>query len=285
MSGFLAQVVPAALKRPIHRVRLFARARLRDLADLRARVQPAPVIVLGHQKCGTSAIAALLGAISGRSVAIDLQREVERPTFQRLHGGELDLDRFIRANRLEFSREIVKEANLTPLHAELRRRFPESRFAFVIRDPRSNLRSILQRLSLPGRPGDADPAALARVSESWRLVLDGTWLGLEGDDYLAMLAARWQHFADIAAGARDELEILRYEDFLADKAGAIRDLAARLGLPHDRDISAGLDVQYQPRGDHSASLLDFFGAEGLARIERICARGMADFGYEAAPAS
>lgn len=281
MPAAIRKVLPAPLKHVLHHGKRFLLARTRDLADLRAHLNPNPIIVLGHQKCGTSVVAALLGDISGRSVAIDLAREVDRPTFHRVHSREISLDRFIRMNRLEFSRDIVKEANLTPMYAALRQRFPRSHFAFVIRDPRDNIRSILQRLGLPGQPHQAGPNPLSRISAAWRLVLDGGWLGLTGDDYIAMLAARWQYFADIATAARPHLEILRYEDFRANKVAAITDLAHRLGLPTDHEISGRIDLQYQSRGDHGASWRDYFGTEGLARIESICAPGMAEFGYKA----
>ena len=282
MGAFLRRMkIPVALKNLLLRAQLFGRARHRDLADWKARINPAPIIVLGHQKCGTSVIAALLGEISGRSVSIDLLREVKRPTFQHVHSGTLSLERFIRTNRLEFSRDIVKEANLTPMYQALRLRFPSARFAFVIRDPRDNIRSILQRLRLPGRPEQSDPTVLANVSPAWRLVLHGDWLGLHGKDYVEMLAARWEHFAEIALAAGAEVESLRYEDFCADKAAAIGDFARRLGLPADHDIAGRTEVQYQSRGDHRNSWVDYFGAHHLTRIESICARGMAAFGYSA----
>ena len=281
MSGLIARITPGPLKRVVHRLRVVVRARRRDLADWLARVNEEPVFILGNQKSGTSIIAALLAELGGRSVAIDLDREVTRPTFHRVRTGALNLDDFIRRNRLEFSRDVVKEANLTTMYPALRGRFPRARFAFVQRDPRDNIRSILQRLGLPGRPAEAGEEQLAGISEAWRLVLDGRWLGLDGADYLAMLAARWQHFADLAAGAGEKMTVIRYEDFRADKVGGIRELARHLGIAEVADISASTERQYQPRGDHSVGLREFFGEEGLRLIERICARGMATFGYEA----
>ena len=47
----------------------------------------------------------------------------------------------------------------------------------------------------------------------------------------------------------------------------------------ERDVSAELDRQYQVRGDAAADREAFFGAENLARIERICGDGMRALGY------
>jgi hypothetical protein len=45
------------------------------------------------------------------------------------------------------------------------------------------------------------------------------------------------------------------------------------------DIDADKDRQYQPAGDHSTSLLGFFGERNLATIEALCGSRMGSFGY------
>lgn len=271
--------VPAPL-RPFSRA---AGRRFRDLEyrarSALARVNEAPVFVLGHQKSGTSAIAALLGRLSGCSVTIDLRREVWRPTYDQVLRGERPFERYLRDNRFSFAREIVKEPNLTLLFPQLERRFGRARFAFVVRDPRDNLRSLLDTLRLPGDLPRLEPEHLRRLNPGWRLVLDGPRLGIPAGHYVELLAHRWSAFVDVYLAQRDRMAACRYEDFLRNKQGEVRRLAEALELPERCDIAAEVDVQYQGRGDSSVAWEDFFGRAHLARIEEICADRMRALGY------
>lgn len=255
-----------------------ARAFKERLLNRFATVNEAPVLVLGNQKCGTTPIAALLAQAVGSSVTLDI-RGIYEPVQTRLHRGELTFDSFVADNRLDFSREIVKEPNLTFLYEELSARFPASSMVFINRDPRTNIKSILNRLSLPGDIHELNEALLREVSPEWRLALDGSWLGLEGGNYIEMLAARWNLAADTYLENAADMPLVLYEDFFRNKVGEIYRLAERLGLRPINDISGSVDRQYQPRGDKSITVEDFFGTENLSSIERICGERMREFGY------
>lgn len=255
----------------------------RYVLELVAQQHPRPIFILGHQKSGTSVIAALLGQMCGLTVAIDLKRDIHQPVFQLVQSGDLSFDAYRKRHALEFSRDIIKEGNLTPMLGHLLDHYPESHYVFVVRDPRDSIRSILQRLGLPGDPNEMPRDGWrSAVSDAWELVLDGTWLGTSGDDYVDGLARRWQLFADIYAQHRDRLIAVRYEDFVLNKVGTIAGLADRLGYDARQDISHMVNVQYQHKGDASMSLHAFFKRPYiLDRIERVCADGMQMFGYHA----
>jgi hypothetical protein len=253
----------------------------RALQSLVARPNPAPIFILGHQKSGTSAIAGLLGELTGSSVAIDLLNEDRWPTYAKLAGGELSFERFLRRNRLDFSRQIVKEPNLTFFHADLVERFPAARFVMVVRDPRTNVKSILDRLGLPGDRSEISPERLRSMRRGWKLMLDPAWLGLERTDYVELLGRRWNLCADVYLGRPAEMLLLRYEDFRAAKLETLESLAAELELECRNDIGDRLDRQFQPAGNRAVSVEQFFGTENLARIERVCATRMQSLGYEA----
>ncbi len=257
---------------------------LRDLgwraAGALARPHPQPVFVLGNQKSGTSAIAALLGLSTGLSTAIDLRREMQRQTWLRVRRGELSFDDMVRRNALDFSRAIVKEPNLTFFYPELRHRFPGARFAFVLRDPRDNVASILDRLGIAGDLEALRAEDRAGVDPGSELVLDGRWLGIDaGDHYIDRLAARWNASADIYLSLRADLVLVRYEDFLADKVGEIERLASRLGLTGGREIRDRVDDPFQPAGRRPSDWRAFFGEENLQRIERSCGERMRVLDY------
>lgn len=260
----------------------------RRLLEAAIERQPAALFVLGNQKSGTTAIAALLAELTARSVTLDLDWARAQAPFQRLQRGELGFAGFLRANRLELGRCVVKEPTFTFFVPELRAAFPAARFVFVLRDPRDNIRSILDRLGLPGDRRRLDPAAVEHLPLGWRQVLDATWLGrAPGDqpgdrsgDYIEALAARWNACAEVYVRHAGSMILVRYEDFKADKLGSLEVLANSLGWPPRRDVRGSLDRPFQPRGNAAASWPAFFGAN-LSRIEDLCGPHMRDLGYGA----
>ena len=273
-------LLPAPLRRLSRPLGRNLRDLLYVLRNASSEVHPAPVFVLGNQKSGTTIIAALLGKLSGQAVTIDLLREIWRPTLHRIRSDDaFSFDDYVRRNRLAFSRPIVKEPNLTLFYPELRERFPRSAFAFVIRDPRDNLRSMLNALDLPGNLERLEKRHKHRFNPGWELVFDSSWLALPGDHWIDRLAHRWNFCCDVYLENPESLVLSRYEDFAADKEAEIRRLARALGLAERNDIAGELDVQYQTRGDRSVRWIDFFGAQNLARIESICGERMARLGY------
>ncbi len=261
-----------------------ARSALQDIQlEIRSRkasIHPHPIFVLGNQKSGTSAIAVLLSEISGLSVTNDLVKEMKRPILDRVHRGEISFSTFLQKNRLDFSRDIVKEPSLTLFHDHLVEHFPESKSVFVIRDPRDNIRSILQRLKIPGDLPQLEERYCGEVTRAWALVLWGSWFGIQGENYIEMLAGRWNAMADVLLKNRDRMIYVRFEDFLENKLGVIDRLAKDLGIPRRYDISDKTDIQYQPPGDRSVKWVDFFGSENKQRIERVCRDWMLELGYE-----
>jgi hypothetical protein len=252
---------------------------IRQVANKLARVNKTPILVLGNQKSGTTVIAALLAAYSGLSVTLDID-EMKAEVEILLHKGETTLSEFVSKSRLDFSRAIVKEPRLTFLFEQLAECFPQARFVLVARDPRQNIRSILNRLSIPGNLVNPSQNQLNEISPEWTLVLDGSFLGLEGQNYIEMMAARWNFAADIYLHNTDRIILVRYEDFLKDKVGEISSLANVLELSQKKDIAEMVDIQYQRAGKSDVSIIEFFGRENLMRIERICESRMKDLGYQ-----
>lgn len=241
---------------------------------------PHAVIVLGNQKSGTTAIAALLALHTDSSVALDLPG-IHGPLKVRIKDGQVPFQHFLRRNASELSRDIVKEPNLTFFYDDLKQALPDARYLMIVRDPRQNIRSILNRLHLPGNLELLDDERMASVPPIWRVDIEGRWLGLHGKNYIEILAARWNLAADVYLKQRRDMLLVRYEDFDTAKAAVIADLARRLHLPAVRNVAAAVDTQYQPRGNRLLPLEVFFGAENLARIVSICRERMSEFGYSA----
>jgi hypothetical protein len=246
------------------------------------RINRRPLLILGNQKSGTSVIAALLGRATGLSTTLDI-RGIYEPVQSKLHDGTLPFAKFVSRNRLDFSRDIIKEPCLTLLVEALDNFFDEPTYVFVVRDPRHNIRSILDRVGLPGDRNSYDEEEAARRVRNWtgwHKVIDGRWLGIPYSDYVGSLAGRWNLLTDVYIANAHRFTLICYEHFLNDKVGAINDLARRLRLEVRDDISDHVGTQYQPRGNRSADPLTFFGRSNLTRIEHICGERMARFGYK-----
>ena len=264
--------VPGAVRRAIEGTKT-------GLRTLFATVHASPIIVLGNQKSGTTAVAALLAEMTGLSVTLDLKKEMKDPVIDRLTTGGLSMADFVRLNKLDFSRDIIKEPSLSPFYRELADFFPRSKFVMVIRDPRDNIRSILDRLRIPGDLADVTDEHRSEVTRAWELIIDGRWLGLQGETYIEMLAERWNYITDIYVHNADRIVLLRYEDFSRDKTAMLDRLAKTLGLEKRHDVSHRVDVQFQPAGNRSVRWDEFFGTDNLSRIERICSDRMEKLGY------
>jgi hypothetical protein len=240
---------------------------------------PAPIFILGNQKSGTSAIALLLGEMSGLTATNDLRREIGDQLILPIRAGQIPFSRLLRRNRLDFSRPIIKHPNLTLIYEELRQAFPRAQFAFVIREPSDNIRSILDRLDLAGTLDQIDSDRWPSLPAAWQAILRGDGLELGSNRPAEVLAHRWNLMADVYLDRAQQMQLIRYEDFAADKVGMLRDLAVSLGLRETRDISASVDRQFQPRGSHRGiDPRDFFG-DNFEVITGICRERMERFGY------
>lgn len=258
--------------KPFRRLERWARS-------CRAKVNECPVIVLGNQKAGTTAIAALLAEYAGATVTLDFSPYLTPGFLLQTQGKPDGLSRMLDRFELEFSRDIVKEPHLTFFYPELVDRFPGARFVMIVRDPRDNLRSILDRLGIRGDLTSAPPDAFD-VPHTWSLVMNGSWLGFDGTDYIEQLSQRWNCAAAIAIRNRDNLRLIRYEDFQKDKEGCITETASALGLARRGEIREKLHIPYQRAGNRSVRWEDFFGSHNLDRIQTVCAERMQRLGYD-----
>jgi hypothetical protein len=260
--------------------RLYRKAiRVRDF--LFGTVHEAPIFVLGNQKSGTTAIALLLADASGKSVTIDLYKEIFNPEFQTLPQNLDGFGTFIKKNRVDFSRAIIKEPNLTLFYPQLQRRFPKSRFVFIVRQPHDNIRSILDNLNLRGDLDYAVDELSPNVTKAWRYVLDNRWCMATDAHYISSLCARWNYMVDVFLENQSLFKLVRYEDFKADKKDMIHQLARRLGLTIVNDISDLVSRQYQSRGaNRGIDVGAFFGAHNFQMITAQCGNRMKHLGYE-----
>lgn len=236
-----------------------------------------PVLVLGNQKTGSTAIAKLLAARGNLSAATDIH-PLQKPEAH-LNNDPSTVEAFLQHVRYYFRHDLVKENVLTPATDALLKVLPQARPVYVVRHPVHNTRSILDRLGLPGTPRPLHTLDLS--DGGWRSVVENHAFDGQADDHITSLAQRWSQTAAVYLRHRDRLTLVRYEDFMADKQACIHHLAERIDVPQKRDIRPLLDVPFQPRGRHrSVPPESFFSDEALAIINEECANTMRALNYE-----
>lgn len=267
---------------PLRRLlRAAARRLLWTLRDRLESPRADPVFVLGHQKSGTTAIAALLAQRLGRRYSNDMISRRRWRDAAEILAGRVPVTTLMARAPSEFAAGVIKDPDFTFIAAALAEAFPAAHFVGVVRDPRTTLRSIYERLDLPGDRArlDLDAAPVLAARPNWRLLFEPEPLGLGDGHELARLAARWVLAVERMEALGPRCTLVRYEDFLADKVGVLDGLATATGLDARGDVSAVLDRPFQRPGRHRGTPAEFFGAANLARIEDVCGPVMARYGY------
>lgn len=244
-------------------------------------IHPNPVLVFGNQKSGTSAIATLLGEATGLSYTIDmfcLYGDLE----ERLLQSKTSLDELLDCARFYFSKDIIKEPGLTFFYKELCSHFPNSPQVFVLRNPYNNIRSILNRVGIPGNLDNLEESHWQYIREKfpyWHVILDGTLAGHKGDSYIETLALRCRKVFEIYLNSQKSFTPVYYESFKTNKVRTIHQLAYELNLPIKKSIESIKDTQFQPKGNSSIDIETFFGNKNLKLIREVCGEVALKVGY------
>jgi len=245
-----------------------------------ATVSEAPIIVLGNQKSGTSAIAHLLADYGGLSKTIDIPPLWGYKGLRIMHG-QCRFSSVLEENPHYFSTEVIKEPMMTFFVEQVVEQFPKARYVFVVRDPRDNIRSLLDSRDLPGDREDLSERDTKHL-DSGRVLLNADAWEISAQSYIELLAKRWV----FAVKGIDKLQeagkaplIVRYEDFMEGKAEYIQSVADSISLKKKSSILEQVDVSYQPRGNRSVNWDEFYGQRNLSKINEICFLKMKQIGY------
>lgn len=253
---------------------------------LRVSAPPQPgVFISGMPKSGTTVILRLMGLATGESTLNDPFYKLDQQGVDfrdALFGGQLSVLDLMRRYPKIFQGALIKDPNIIFFADELASAYPDASWVYTIRDPRDNIRSILNRLRLPGRVQAIEPQ-LAAVPGAWRLVLEGRSPAIAGRDPIERMAHRWLKMAEIMNAAGEGAVVSRYEDFMQAKEERIAELCRAIGLDPVHSIAEHVDTQFQPKGDRRSVWTEFYGAEELATIDRVCEPMLERFGY--APAA
>lgn len=240
------------------------------------------LIIFGNQKTGSTAIAALTAMRSGESVMLDIQDAITDVSWQLINKYKVSgFPDFIYKYRVDFEKKIIKEPSLTFFMDDMEEVFPEADCIFIARNPIDNIRSILDRLKIPGHFSSIvyDDWEELNMYPIWRLALDSTWLGQPRGNYIEALAYRWCVASDSYLKANNNMFLVKYEDFDEDKVGTVDMICDNFGLSKVNDIYGSQNHQYQGRGNKKVDPVDFFGVDNLEKIKTICSETALKFGY------
>jgi len=241
-----------------------------------------PIFILGTQKTGTTAIAALLGKCCNETVTLDLLKSIKDSTWPLRVSYHLEAFSDVVARyEQDFSNRIVKEPWLTFFYDDIVKIYPKATFVMVMRNPFDTMRSVLNRLEIPGdKPSiEYDAYPVLNDIKIWRLALDSSWSGRSSVDYITGMANRWDISAQVYLKNKDNIHLIKYEDFQKDKKSEIEKLATVLGYTHHENIEDFLDVQYQVKGNKNTDLKVFFGDENYTKIAALCGESAEKLGY------
>ncbi len=237
-----------------------------------------PIVVLGNQKSGTSAIASLLSSATGLSCVIDIPEFWGR-SFQQMHRHQQDIKSTVRKCHRAFRCRVIKEPNFTFLYPQLKSLLPRSKFVFVVRDPAENLRSIAERLTLSAEDLSNHIRVTDSFAEGWRGVFDDSYLYRCDVERLTcgqILALRWRLAAQVYLQQPNDFFLIRYKDFVANKVSTIERLAGLLSQPVVNDISALVNVPFQAAGARKLQL----PAQTRRDLWDVVGQEAVKFGYE-----
>ena len=279
--GIINKILPNSL-RPFSRdIGFSLRTLVYKVKKINKKINPTPIFILGNQKSGTSAIASLLGSLSGKITAVDLFLSGYYPSLiTNWKNKKINTQDFINKNKVEFSSEIIKEPHLSIFYDELKIEYPDSKFVMIIRNPFNNIRSILDRLNVEGNKTKLNKNDKKKFFHSWSILLNNKWFGGSKNHYIEVLAERWNIISKIYLENSDNIILIKYEDFISDKNKIIHILAEKLDLKKVREISHLLDKQFQPKGKRKdVDIKVFFGNENYSKIYDICRTNMRKLEY------
>jgi hypothetical protein len=237
-------------------------------------VTGAKVFVVGNHRSGTALFAAMLASTCRRTFSA-IRGERSRPTVRRIFLGVEEIESLVAGEPRLLAGDIVEASEVALIAEHLGARFPEARFCHLVRDPRRQIRSVLQSLGLSGR--DCDWRHLHHLSDGWRLLLEGKAFGLDGGNYVEVLARHWNLVADVHLRTQDRSILVRYERFIASMGEEVARGASALGLGGQPVSLPAAERPVLPVR-RRLSLRDFFGPN-LALIDSLCDARMQALGY------
>tara|TARA_R110001606_G_scaffold316538_2_gene463315 strand:- start:3788 stop:4582 length:795 start_codon:yes stop_codon:yes gene_type:complete len=242
------------------------------------------LVVLGHHKTGTTAIASLLAHAADLSISGDPIYEMSPSSSSLLDTLLNDTDSFVKivkANPRFFFQQVVKEPDYILSIDEIFKLYPYSKFVFIIREPHQIIRSIFNRLSIEGTTElhKIPYENLSNSTSNWEYIVNGSPKISDSLTVVERLAWRIEKTTLSYLKYSNKIQLIKYEDFIKNKSQYIKEILDKIEMPCPKSISNIEDKQFQPKGDHKVLINDFFGKENYNLITNICDKTIKSFNY------
>ena len=215
--------------------------------------------VFGVQKSGTSAIAGLLAHRANKTVTLDTPYLWE-PYYSEIISGNLSLKHHVIKNPFPFSKDIIKEPAASVMIGHIEKIFNLPQYLFIYREPHDVIRSILNRLDLPGNKKNVN---FHSIDANWQIHFKS-----HGKNYINDLIELWINvYSQKEYINNPNCILVTYKDFVQDKQKFIDGLCKKLNYKPVKDIAHLLDHNFQPKGNSNVNLKSFFGEENYNNIE------------------
>ncbi len=241
------------------------------------------LVVLGHQKSGTTAIAALIARAAGIEYSNDpLYRADwgEGNLVNQLLSNKLKLKTAVKKRPQLFCASIIKDPDLSFIPDQVFEVFTRARVIYVVRDPRQTIRSIADRLRLTIDDLSNSDLPQNLPNRHWRLILEGRLPHVNGHSIAERLAFRWKDALNTCRNLQKNLSFIRYEDFLMNKVAFINNLVYSCGLDVRSPIDQDVDRNFQQPGDSKTNPFKRLGRDNIEAIEAIVGEYLESVGYE-----
>lgn len=227
------------------------------------------IFVLGHQKSGTSAIAGLLSEMAGLSLTNDIHRgNRDHDIYRQAHFHKKGQIALISKYAYELSREIVKEPELSFFYSTLKEFNPKAKFIYISRQPKYIIKSILSRLGARESSNQIYAENFYKQINLAPLWKDITGFS-SGVNIISHLAYRIEKLDKLFLENKDEIILLRYEDFVSEKSKVLKEALVDLGMNNKNEVDHLLDHPFQPKGTNVLPS-EYFSIEEVKLIESIC---------------
>lgn len=228
------------------------------------------VVILGHQRSGTSVVARLLSIAAGIRLLDDPPWTYSRH-IRPILGDELQINAYLKKHSDDFKASILKAPSLTPVATYIEHVFPNTAFVVVVREPKDNIAAVLEWRR------HRDPTA---VDDFW----DQSWLGIRETTKAKLLAQRWNMFFDFTKQLSKPLWF-SYDQFFRNKSQSISHLCNQLGLEIQGDVAPAQDRQFKKNfGDRSIKGAQRWqrdlSAHDAKLVDRICGSRFSELEHE-----
>lgn len=247
------------------------------IKNMYCEISKKPIIVTGNQKSGTSVIASLLADYGYLSKTIDIPI-LWNENVKNILNNNVSFADLVYKNKKYFINDLIKEPNMIFFIDQVIKFFPKAQYIYIVRNPLDNIRSILNRLKIHGNLKNINIPYRNKYSKIEYLLDTNLWGG-ENENYIGILAHRWNFAVDNYIKHCDKFFVIRYEDFIKDKVNFIDSTAHKLNLYKYTNVMPNVEFQYQPKGDSDVDLINFYGRENYDKIINICESRMQFFDY------